>query len=326
MPLLSAGPCPKRLIAMALLVGGVVLVMWGLRTTPEKLPNPNGYDDLAKAGSLIEGEWPNLKDIDKADPAALRSFVERNKAALDLARVGLGRESLVHFEDSDAGLRDQFEQCVRLKEAARLLAAEGLVAQSEKRIGDASRCFREASNVGQVLTQGGMLAAAQVGWFIQVQNAERLRKLRDGLSKEDLRATLRDLESLDRRRVPVQRVVDRWERWYRGTFNPFKRAMMAYNGIEATARTTETAQSKKAHDQAERSLRFLMVELAIHAFHEDRKSWPHSVADLVPGYLASEPIDPDTGKTIAYPANASGELTDDLDSVDAIGAKVKPGP
>ena len=306
---------PRRLRltlgALTAIIAAIVAGSWvGGRPAPPKLPDPNGYDDLVRAGSLIQGEWTG-----SPDPAVLRPFVEANRAALDLARVGLGRECLVHFEDSEAGLTRHSEGSGRLKEVARLLTFEGVVAQSEGRIGDASRSFRDAMDVGQALTQGGMLAGAQLGWFLQKINSGHLRKLRDRLSKADARATLADLEALDLRRVPVDSVVARWERWYRGAFDPFQRTLLRWNGIEATERANQRAQAGKARDQAGRALRFLMIELAIHAYHEDKKAWPRSLGDLVPAYLASVPLDPVTGLPIDYPANSSGELTDDLSAI-----------
>ncbi len=326
----STRPRRARRIALVAAIGILAVIAassWiRLPPTRPRLPDPNGSDDLARAGSMIRGDWPNKGAVADADPAALRPFVQANRPALDLVRVGLGRESVSPLEDSEAGLGRQFERQVLLKYAARLLIAEGLVAEADGRAGDASRSYLDSLSVGQATTQGGMLTDAQLGWVLQKRAVDRLRKLRDHLPAVDLKATIRAIEAIDRRRVAPDAVVKRWERWYRGAFRPVQRIVLQCGGTEATERLNQQFQARKAHDAAGRALRFLMVELSIHASHGEKGAWPRSVADLVPAYLASVPIDPSTGRPLDYPANPSGELSDDLGSVARPDGEVVPRP
>ncbi len=320
-------PLTIIVILGAALILSLTVLFSGRRPLPgPKRPDPNGFDDLVAAGSRIRGKWPNQGKLDQANLGELRAFVGANDAALGLVRMGLGRESLAHFEDSQAGLEGQIEGQRQVKNVARLLTAEGLVAESEGRIGDASRSYRAAMGVGQTLTQGGMLTDAQLGWFLQKSAGDRLRKLLDRLSKDDLKATLRDLEALDRRRVDADAVVARWERWYRGAFSPIQRGIMGMNGLAKSEWANQVALATKAHDRAERDFRFLLVQLAIHAHHLDKGSRPRSVGELVPTYLSAVPVDPGTGKPLDYPVNPSGELSDDLGQVGQPGGEVTPRP
>jgi hypothetical protein len=313
-------------IPVLLLVVVGFLMMGQIGSSHPRWPDPNGYDELAKAGSLIQRKLPNDGNLEKADPAVLRLFVGSNQAVLDQVRIGLGRESIAPLEDSQEGLSAQLERAVRIKQAAWVLRAEGLVAEADGRFADALRSYRDILGVGQVITQGGMLSEARLGWFVQKLAIGRLRKLRDHLSVEDARRAIRDLESFDGRLVAPETVVDRWERWYRGAFPSYQRMVMRWNGIEATERASQKAQAAKGREEAARSLRFLMVELAIHAHHLEKGTWPRSVGELVPAYLSSAPLDPASRQPLDYPANPRGELTDDLGSIARPDGEVGPRP
>jgi hypothetical protein len=317
---LAIGSIPVLLIV----VGFLMMIRSG--SPDARWPEPNGYDELAKAGSLIQGKLPNQGDLEKADPAAIRHFVASNQAALDQLRIGLGHESIAPLEDSQEGLTAQFARTARIKTAAWVLRADGQVAEADGRFADAVRSYRDMLRVGQTITQGGMLSDARLGWFVQKIGIGRVRKVRDHLSAEEARLAIRDLESLDARLVAPETVVDRWERWYRGAFPIYQRVALRWNGIEATERANQKSQAVKGREEAARSLRFLMVELAIHAHHLEKGTWPRSVKELVPSYLARVPLDPATGQPLDYPANPRGELTDDLNSIARPDGEIGPRP
>jgi hypothetical protein len=317
----------KRLTIGALVatvVGIVIASSVGLRPSSPKLPNPNGYDDIVRAGSVIKGTWPNKGDLAKAPVPDVRAFVQANKATLDLARVGLGRECMVPLENSQEGFDKHIEALGPIRNVGRLLWGEALIAEADGRIVDASKGYRDDLALGQAVTQGGMGIDQQGGCVMQWQAIVGLRKLRDRLPHEEILAILRDLEAVDRRRVPLEAIEARWEAWYKGAHNLMIRAMYRWNGLEKTGRTEQIIMTRKGRDRVERDLRFLLAELAIRAYHQDKGTWPRSVKDLVPTYLTSVPIDPNTGKPLDYPANAAGELTDDLTSIATPDGEVTP--
>jgi hypothetical protein len=329
----GARPAPRRRgrpivfgAAVAIFIAIVVASSVGHRPARPRLPDPNGYDDLARAGSLIQGQWPNKGDLARADPGEVRAFVEANKAALDLARVGLGRECVAPVEATQEGLGKQMERCGHIRSLSRLLTGEAIVREADGHFVEAAKSDRDALALGQALTQGGMGNDAMTGWVIQGVAIARLRKLRDRLPSDAIRDLLRDLESLDRRRVSVEAVEAGWYGWYQGAFSPMQRTMLRWSGVEKRTRIQEAGMAERGRERIERSMRFLLVELAIHAYHEDRKTWPRSIDDLVPAYLASVPISSGTGKAIDYPANAAGDLTDDLSSIARPDGEVSPRP
>ena len=304
-----------KLGALAAIVGAIVVATSvGGRPASPKLPNPNGYDDLIRAGSLAKGDWQHT-NMARPDLAAFRSLVEANKAALDLARVGLGRECVVPIENTLEGVGKHIESVRPIFQLSRLFQAEGIVLEADCRFLDASKSYRDKLALGQAITQGAMGNDLQIGSVFQTQAVAGLRRLRDRLPIGEIPAILRELEALDERRVSLKDVDDRWLAWYQGAHNPFMRAKYRWNGLDKVGRAGEMSMARQGRERAARGLRFLLAELAIHAYHEDRKSWPRSLGDLVPTYLASSPLDPVTGLPIDYPVNSSGELTDDLSAI-----------
>ncbi len=227
---------------LTVLVGGVVTALSvgrGPTSTP-KLPNPNGYDDIVKAGSLVKGPWPNKGDLARATVPEIRAFVEANKATLDLARVGLDRVCVVPLENSQAGLDKHFNDISPIRAVGRLLQGEAKVAEADGRIVDASKAYLAQLALGQAVTQGGMAGDLSVGCAVQWLAIIGLRNLSDRLPAEQIPAILRELEVLDRKRVPLEAVEARWLAWYQGTHNPILRAMFRWSGVEQQTRTAET--------------------------------------------------------------------------------------
>ncbi len=316
----------RKLGVLLAIVAATGAVLWSAGRQPPspKLPDPNGYDDIVRAGSLVKGAWPNKGDFAKAAVSDVRAFVEANKATLDLARVGLGRECMVPLENSQAGLEKHFEAMSPIRAVGRLLQGEAQVAEADGRIVDASKAYRDELALGQAVTQGGMGNDQQVGCVMQWMAIIGLRKLRDRLPREEIPAILRELEAVDRKRVPLEAVEARWLAWYQGSHNLAIRTMYRWNGLEKMSRADEIGVVRNARNRVERDLNFLLAELAIHAYHQDKGTWPRSVKDLIPAYLTAVPIDPNNGKPVDYPANANGELTDDLASIARPDGEVTP--
>src|SRR5208283_4854985 len=64
-----------------------LLLFWTAEPLPPvaPLPNPNGYDDLVKAGNMVADNDRNYEEMDKQE---LLVLVATNSMALQLARTG----------------------------------------------------------------------------------------------------------------------------------------------------------------------------------------------------------------------------------------------
>ena len=99
------------------------------------LPSPNGYDDFVKANKLLVGR-PFDMIRTNTSTESLRVFVESNRQALDLVRVGLSRHCGVPLESLKNSSNTQFYRLTMT------LEAEGKLAEQEGRTADAvSACL-----------------------------------------------------------------------------------------------------------------------------------------------------------------------------------------
>ena len=324
MPRLLSGP---RLIWLALATGAVLLIFGLVMSSPKPsdlAPNPNGYDDLVAAGRTLEGAFPNQGDWTLADLAELRVFVANNQPALQRVRLGLSREGLADFADSHQGLDDLMRRQGQIKTVTRLLLAAARLAFEDGRYADQVRLDLEILAVGQMMTQGSIGGTATMGWFVQGQALDQLKRLHDHLDTIELRASLRELSALDQRRVTPEAIERREARWYAGTYLIWQRLILRANGSEAVARAAGRKMYKEKHDQTARSMRYLLVQWAIHQFHQESGRWPRSVDELVPSILSRVPLNPDTNQPLIYPANLAGELTDNLAGIGMEDGSIKP--
>src|SRR5208282_1318971 len=88
-----------------------LLLFWTAEPLPPiaPLPNPNGYDDLVKAGKMIKG---GISDYDKADLDKLRGIVFTNAEALSLARSALNNQCAVTLQFSRAYLTNRLPELI----------------------------------------------------------------------------------------------------------------------------------------------------------------------------------------------------------------------
>ena len=274
-----------------------------------KLPDPNGYDDLVRAGSMIRGDVART-GATSPGPTSPRSgaFVEANKAALDLARVGLGREMPgPASRNPGRALPSRSRPSADSEAVAGCSRAEAIVAEADGRIADASRSYRDEIALGQAMTQGGMAR--------RPSSAGSLQRPGDRPAPEAPRpAPGGDLPGHPPRPGIARPAAGHRSRPSRPAGPLVSRCLQlgpaddarAGTAIEETERSTEQFQARKAHDQAARAMRFLLVELAIHAHHVDKGTWPRTVARPGPGLPRLGPDRPGHRQAARLPGQPLG--------------------
>lgn len=202
----------RRLWLWMIVVGsGIALVAYLFLVWPKAipsplpLPNPNGYADLLQAAKEIVGQEP---DRDKAAPEEMRRFVEQNGKALELARLGLDRECRVPIREySEAEISASGQRASQMRQVARLLAAEGQVAENEGRTSDAIRSYLDLLQLGQAIARGGLVTEVLVGLVYEGMSVERLQAIQVKLDAAACRDLAEKLEAIESRREPVTEVL-----------------------------------------------------------------------------------------------------------------------
>lgn len=257
-------------------------------------PNPNGYDDLVKAGEILGSAQT---DYGKMNREELQMFVAGNSYSLQLARSGLEQKCRVplKFSPIDPDLDNRLSS---LKKLAQTFVAEGRLAELENRPGAAAKSYLDAVHAGNESVRGGVLIDQMVGTAMEVIGTSHLQTLIDQLDAKSCRETAATLETLDAQKQTWSDVLQQEHDWSRRAFpglrNEFAR-VMTRNSMKIVFQKT----GQKFNAQQTKT-RQLMIDLAARAYELDKGHRPGSLADLVPDYLKAVPQDPLTGTNIVY--------------------------
>lgn len=209
----------KYLLALLGLVAliGVLVVMMNKPPPLPPLPQPNGYDDLVKAGRIVVPfETANLTDLKVEE---LRTRVTANQESLLLARAGLGRECRValDFSTQDLSISNHIAQVSSFKALARAFLAEGSLAERENRPADAARAYLDAVRLGHECCRGGVVIDRMVGAACQTLGCRALEGMIEKLPAADCREAVRQLEELHAKAGTLEAVFQQEYLWARRT-------------------------------------------------------------------------------------------------------------
>jgi hypothetical protein len=275
-----------------------LLLFWTAEPLPPlaPLPNPNGYDDLVKAGRTIQG---NPGDYNQMNEQQLGGLVATNAEALQLLRDGLSNQCRIPVQFSQTYLANHLNELAGLKRLAWVLAAEGRLAEMKGHPSDAARFYLDAIHLGTESPRGGIIIDQLVGTAFEAIGVAGLQRLVGQRDAKSCRETVATLETLDARRQTWCNVIQQERYWSLRTFPGIRNELvrlMSGNSSKAARQSVE-----RKFNQQELRERQLMIDLATRAYELDRGKRPASVADLVPDYLKAVPQDPFTGTNMSYP-------------------------
>jgi len=250
------------------------------------LPNPNGYDDLVKAGGMVSSNTWNGATL-KGDQ--LRETVSANAAALALARTGLNQECRVPLQFSLPYLDRHLSELAGLKQLGQAFEIEGRFAEAEGRYRDAARNYLDLIDLGSASACGGPLIDALVGTAITVMGTIHLQKITVQLDAKTCREAAATLETLDAQQPSWAEVVQQENAWSRRTFPGIRYRLGELVMFSSLRKARQTA-GKKILDR-EKQTRQLTLDLAARAYELEKGHRPASSADLVPDYLKTIPPD-----------------------------------
>jgi len=288
----------KWLYRILMVVGGLALLLrlanWGIRhsNTLPVPPQPNGYEELLAAARGIK---PLPSDFAELSAEQIRQSTEQNQSALEQARKAFVIDSGVTLETTQAW-QDQHEQDLKdLKRLAIALAVEARSRLQTMQTNEAARCNLEVIHVAHSMSRGGILIDGVIGLTIEIIGASSLQAMLPQLDATFCRETARALEELLARREPPETIVATERAWSARRFGLVD-SVGGWLGRQANSkRFTQFVQ--KTHETTARTQR-LMLRLAARAYELDVKQLPAKAADLVPKYLKTVPLDPETSKEI----------------------------
>jgi hypothetical protein len=300
----------KNLLLIGVLAIFALLIFEVLRTSsqppPAPLPTPNGYEDFQRAIAARRGDPPdvqNASSVQDVSPQDLRSYLEKNREALELVRLGLSRECRVPVEYSQAYAARLLPELSGFKGLTILLRAEGLLAEKENRLSDAAKSYLDAMRFAHELSRGGVQISALVGIACEAIGMNPLQQLRSSLKADDCQKTARALEQVILKQEDFKTILTREKAWGRraaGWTYPMQYLF--------TARLMKPAHDKLQQKLKDRETRrkLLMTELSIRAYQLENGTSPKALLDLVPRFLTALPIDPYSGTSFHYRPQSNG--------------------
>jgi hypothetical protein len=267
--------------------------------TGPPLPSPNGYDDFVKAGAML---GPPSYDYSKMPMEELKAYVGTNQDALRLVRLGLTRECQVPTEDSADYIRRHITDLSCIKSVARLISAEGRLAEMEGRFADAARSHLENVRYGQVSANGGLIIDKLVGIAVEIHiGIVGFEQIMDKLDARQVRQAILLLEEAEDRSTPASVFITRDRQWSRkaGRWTEKLQAMWEAKTFFYARQSEQRFTSKLQTTDLRR--RKLLLNLAVRVHELETGKHPQQTSDLVPGILRAIPKDPGTSADLTLP-------------------------
>src|SRR6266850_1452605 len=170
-----ARPVAKALVAFAVVAGALVVgVVWFVssQSAPAVRPFPNGYDDLLKAGHMLEADVDYTTMADEE----LRAAVGKNAEALALTKKALDRESQVRL-DYSATSAAHLNDLSLIKRLAQALIAEGKLAEIDHHPHEAAQAYLNAIRLGHHAEAGGVIIDSMVAVAVEAIGTSALEEL-----------------------------------------------------------------------------------------------------------------------------------------------------
>ena len=265
----------------------------------QPLPNPNGYDDLVKAGKMVVvNATINTTFYSDMGEAQLQEVVSTNADALALARAGLSNQCQVAVQYSETYASNHLSDLASLKRLAQAFAAEGRLAEMENRPNDAAKSYLEVIHLGNESSRGGTLTDELVGMAIEAIGTSSLQKLVPELNAQSCRETADALETLDSQKQTLNEFMQQENDWSRRAFPGLRNELQRLTSRNSFKKAFQKVEQKIKTRQTE--TRQLIIALATRAYKLDKGHSPESVFDLVPDYLKAIPKDPFTNTNMVY--------------------------
>lgn len=274
----------------------IAVVLLGTKSPPpERMPNPNGYDDFVRAGQMLTGSA--IDYYSASNQQALVDFLSKNEEALKLARLGLSRECRTPNNYSSNYAVRAMQGISTFRQLGYLLCLEGKAAEMHGRTNDAVVGYLDSIKFCESFAKGGVIMDKLVGIVVEREPRQRMKSLARDLDGEQCRKIVPKLAAVSDDEEPVEEYLRQEKAFVRAS--DWRGRLQALLDYKQNREIKRKFIGKFQTNRLERIQ--LTISFAERAYELDKGKKPQNLADLVPFYLKSIPIDPFTGTNIAYP-------------------------
>lgn len=299
---LLLGLCVLLSVSLALFVG----FSWTWGSTAVTLPNPNGYDDLlAAASSFAPNAWQTgVEDVSSEE---LQEHLEQNADVLPLIDLALSRECHIHPCDSSAAWQSQMDHAGIFRELARLLIAQGQLAERHEDWQGALDAYTKTMRLGPKISRGGPIVAQLIGIAVQSMGYRHATAIRKNLSKDQRQALADTAVEMSTSQIPVADATATENEWSRHSpAGPFALFVLRISGQYNRLMQPSIDAYDAAHRRIRTQYAMLRIDHALYAYVQDHGSPPESLQALTPDYLTTLPKNPRPDATFDYVPSPSG--------------------
>lgn len=239
-----------------------------------------------RAASLVAETTDDYKSLPEAE---LRRLVITNAPALKELRIGLTRECRVPLENSSNYIDTPFPRLEGMKRLALALAAEGRLAELERRTNDAPQSYVDAMRLGNELARGGLLIDGLLGFACESIGISGLKPIVPALDARQCRALSKELERIDASRESPEEILRNERRWSRTSYGVIERIrdMIVSRSWDPLKMWQTNYVARHAAQTAKQSQ--MVIDLASRAYELEKGRAPTNLNELVPDYLTRIP-------------------------------------
>lgn len=163
----------------------------------------------------------------------------------------------------------------------------------------ASQSRLELVRYGRDIAAGGTELDFMVGSACELMGTHRLTNLLAGLTAQQCHTASRALEELERSREPKEAIERRERAWQRGSFSIVDRVkMMIETRSLNPGKEWALLAPGFAYEDRVQQVRLALLRVAARAYELETGRPPAAASDLVPHFLSSVPVDPETSKRL----------------------------
>lgn len=302
------------------------------------MPVPNGHGDFLRAASFADAmdfNYVSANDIDDASIDQVAPLAAKVVEADALIASALAQPCYVPIDYNAPQANLSHEQVDDFYAVTLALSAKGRLAVLEGRLDDAVDAYLRTTDFGFVASRGAMVWEGALLRARASFGTRGLYAIRTQLSDEQLAKCIERLYAISVGDESMEEVLYRHRVWserrhgWHGHLKFLLETIAVRKGDSLGSDYWQRETFKSRYCSSQAITRLLTCELALVRYHRKFAKWPATLGELVPKYLPSVPLDPNssTADELKYRTTNSGYLLYSVheDGIDHHGRPTRPG-
>lgn len=255
-----------------------------------EVTQPNAYEELLKVAAEVKTPPREIAELGSDE---IRRLAAANGEPLERLRVALRGDMSVPLQTTTGWVDRHGQDVDALKKLAVVIGVQGRAHMLDGDTNQSAACFLDVVFLGQALPKGGIFSDGVNGLAIETVGMASLRALLPNLSAEFCRQAAQELERMEARREPPERILATEENWSARSFGLVNRIG---GTVRRTADAERNAKFLSRYEEATGRTRRLMMSLAARAVELETGAQVTNPGMLVPHVLKAVPLDPTSGR------------------------------